>query len=182
MCVKSIISIDTDQISQYSFVVLPRLPKITTLFDRIKKQIYSTLSDDTWIHLFSFLVNGLCLRSLLQYIEGTTDSNTCWLGWTVHTIYLLIGMTISNVDLSYSYVQRVPDKLQVTKKAVLHVFPAALPQSLRLSCLCPRRQLSGLDVPFHAAPTSTHTPTVVTPCSSTRRSANQICFLFHGDD
>uniref|UniRef100_A0A804QD86 Uncharacterized protein n=1 Tax=Zea mays TaxID=4577 RepID=A0A804QD86_MAIZE len=69
-----------------------------------------------------------------------------------------------------SYVQRVPDKLQVTKKAVLHVFPAALPQSIRLSCLCPRCQLSGLDVPFHAAPTSTHTPTVVTPCSSTRRS------------
>jgi hypothetical protein len=65
-------------------------------------------------------------------------------------------MTISNVDMSYSYVQRVPDKLQVTKKAVLHVFPAALPQSLRLSCICPRRQLSGLDVPFHAAPTSTH--------------------------
>ncbi|KAL5681165.1 hypothetical protein ACJX0J_007550, partial [Zea mays] len=56
----------------------------------------------------------------------------------------------------HNYVQRVPDKLQVTKKAVLHVFPAALPQSLRLSCLCPRRQLSGLDVPFHAAPTSTH--------------------------
>jgi hypothetical protein len=77
MCVKSIISIDTDQISQYSFVVLPRLPKITALFDRIKKQIYSTLSDDTWIHLFSFLVNGLCLRSLLRYIEGTADSNTC---------------------------------------------------------------------------------------------------------
>ncbi|KAL5683143.1 hypothetical protein ACJX0J_009528, partial [Zea mays] len=57
-----------------------------------------------------------------------------------------------------------------TKKAVLPVFLAALPQSLWLSCLCPRRQLFGLDVPFHAAPTSTHTPTVVTPYSSACRS------------
>jgi hypothetical protein len=41
--------IDNDQISQYSFVVLPRLPKITALFDRIKKTNLLNMPDDTWI-------------------------------------------------------------------------------------------------------------------------------------
>lgn len=79
------------------------------------------MRDDTWILWLTcshFFGNGLCHHSLLQYIEGPIDSNTCWLGWTggcaassgqcsIQSVYLLewqiqmLRMTLAYVYLFF---------------------------------------------------------------------------------